>query len=137
MPSSPEGIDPERLWGAVIATALSLGATVALAAPALTRLLPACGFRALTGLPCPTCGSTRAVLALADGRLLAALAHNPLAILVLGGAMIYLGYALGAILGLVPRVRTGWLTPPMPVGLRVGLPALLMANWIWLLVQGS
>ena len=136
MASRPDGIDPERLWGAVIGTVLGLGATVALAAPDLIRLLPACVFRALTGLPCPSCGSTRAVLALADGRLLAALAHNPLAILVLGGAAIYLGYALGAILRLVPRVRTGWLTPPMPVPLRVGLPALLMANWIWLLVQG-
>ena len=136
MASRAEGIDPERLWGAVVATVLALGATVALAAPALIRVLPACVFRALTGWPCPTCGSTRAILALADGRLLAAVALNPLAVLMLGGSAIYLGYALGAILGLVPRVRTGWLTPPMPVGLRVGLPALLMANWIWLLVQG-
>ena len=62
---------------------------------------------------------------------------NPLAVLVLSGAAIYLGYALGAILGLVPRLRTGWLTPPMPVGLRIGLPTLLIVNWIWLLLQGS
>lgn len=37
-----------------------------------------CVFRNLTGLPCPTCGSTRAALAVARGHPLEALALNPL-----------------------------------------------------------
>src|SRR5437867_1234411 len=42
------------------------------------RLL-VCPFHALTGLPCPTCGTTRALAALCTGHLAAALAWNPLA----------------------------------------------------------
>ncbi len=37
-----------------------------------------CVFHNVTGCPCATCGSTRAVLALGRGEPLAALAHNPL-----------------------------------------------------------
>lgn len=47
--------------------------------PAVLSLLSACPFRALTGMSCPTCGSTRAVWALSHGRLAEALAANPLA----------------------------------------------------------
>jgi len=39
-----------------------------------------CPFRRFVGLPCPGCGSTRAVLALLQGDVAAALALNPLAV---------------------------------------------------------
>ncbi len=39
--------------------------------------LTLCLFRNATGLPCPTCGTTRAVLAAADGRLADAASFNP------------------------------------------------------------
>jgi hypothetical protein len=38
-----------------------------------------CPFNAVTGLPCPGCGMTRAMLALGQGRLAAAAIFNPLA----------------------------------------------------------
>jgi len=41
-----------------------------------------CPFRAITGLDCPLCGSTRAIAQLLDGHLLAALDHNALLVLV-------------------------------------------------------
>lgn len=41
---------------------------------------PGCVFHQLTGLDCPGCGGTRAVLALARGDLLAAAGHNLLTI---------------------------------------------------------
>jgi|GEM_PF-308046 len=41
-------------------------------------LLPGCAFRAAFGFPCPSCGVTRAGLALAQGELRLALAYNPL-----------------------------------------------------------
>jgi hypothetical protein len=37
-----------------------------------------CLLRTLTGLPCPTCGGTRATLALAGGEWAAAFRYNPL-----------------------------------------------------------
>ena len=43
-----------------------------------TALLPPCGMRTLTGLPCPLCGSTRALLALSHGHPLEAFLLNPL-----------------------------------------------------------
>lgn len=56
-----------------------------------------CLLRRFTGMPCPTCGSTRAVRALADGRPLDALLFNPM--------VVTLGVALA--LWLVLRVAFG------------------------------
>lgn len=53
------------------------------AAP-LFKLLPACTFRQVTGVPCPSCGATRAGLALAQGDLMLALSYNPLVVISLG-----------------------------------------------------
>ena len=50
-----------------------------------------CTFRLLTGHPCPMCGSTRAVCALAAGDLHAALQLNPLGVgFVAGSAILFL-----------------------------------------------
>src|SRR5450432_3673420 len=52
--------------------------------------LPLCGFRWLTGRPCPFCGLTHAVFALAKGHWAAALhwhALSPLAVLMLAGLL--------------------------------------------------
>lgn len=46
--------------------------------PALTTVLPSCLFRDITGMPCPTCGSTRALLRLSHGDVPGSLAMNPL-----------------------------------------------------------
>jgi hypothetical protein len=42
------------------------------------RAVPLCVFRAVTGVPCPTCGGTRATLALVSGDLDLAIQYNPL-----------------------------------------------------------
>jgi hypothetical protein len=41
------------------------------------RWLPACGFRSVTGIPCPGCGMTRAFLLLSQLRVGEALSANP------------------------------------------------------------
>jgi hypothetical protein len=46
--------------------------------PATCPLLPPCPFRALTGLLCPGCGSTRAVHAALHGNIATAFELNPL-----------------------------------------------------------
>ena len=84
----------------------------------LLELAPRCSFRVLTGLPCPACGTTRALVALGEGRLLEAFAHNPAApILVAATAVAGLRAARGEApltprgLGLVTAaLALGWLS---------------------------
>ena len=64
-----------------------IGAGALLGAAAVWPLLPvhpplACPFRTLTGIPCPLCGMTRAVVAAVHGHLLDSLRFNPAGILV-------------------------------------------------------
>jgi len=118
-------------------SAVALGLAFAPVVPVLARLLPGCAFHALTGIPCPACGSTRAGLALLAGDPLVALAWNPLATL---GAVVALLVALVgpvwlAAGGAVPRFAAapaGGL--PRPV--RVATVAAIVAQWSWLAMRG-
>ena len=59
-------------------------------------VVPRCPLRALTGVPCPLCGSTRGVMAAVHGHLGHAIELNPASLLVLGlAAVLVLGWALG------------------------------------------
>ncbi|MCC5950329.1 MAG: DUF2752 domain-containing protein, partial [Nitriliruptoraceae bacterium] len=66
-----------------VAAPAAVAGVVALAAGTLARVSagearfwPGCVVHQLTGLDCPGCGGTRAVLALARGDVLAAVSHN-------------------------------------------------------------
>ena len=87
-----------------------------------------CMFRNATGLPCPACGSTRAALAVAGGRLLDAAALNPLVTMaaVLGAAWLVMrvGFARQLKINFSSRAAV----PVWAV-----LAALLAANWIYVL----
>ncbi len=117
------------LWGVV---ALALLLLVPLVPALATGGLPPCFFRRLTGVPCPTCGGTRAAIALAHGDLAGALAVNPLVTLGLG--LLVVGGLLDGALALagggvrIPARLTGWL--------RAVLVLLLAANWFWLIADG-
>jgi len=41
-----------------------------------------CIFRNITGVPCPSCGTTRSVLAILDGDLMNSIDHNPFGLVV-------------------------------------------------------
>jgi hypothetical protein len=107
---------------------LAAGLPAALLA-AEPRLLPqiGCGFRTLTGHPCPFCGMTRALGALAEGRLAEALGTNPLAPLLL---VVAAGIAAWAFV----RPRTG-----RKLGRAAGAAAgvLVAANWLYLLAVSA
>ncbi len=53
-----------------------------------------CGFRALTGVPCPLCGGTHACAALVQGDLAAAWAASPGALLLLVWLVLLAGQAV-------------------------------------------
>jgi len=79
--SSPWSKDPLRLlaWAALAAAGLS--GLLHAAGHSLVSALPKaelCPFKALTGLPCPGCGMTHALLALGRLDLAGAYALNPL-----------------------------------------------------------
>ncbi len=98
----------------------------------LTPLLRPCVFRALTGVPCPTCGTTRAAIAFLSGDLAAAFAANPLA--VLGGLIFVLGGPLAAIWTMT-RENVPVITAPVPMWSRITAISLVGLNWLYVIIR--
>ena len=129
---APDELDHERLWASIALIGLGL----VLAIPESTRLRLVCPFKMLTGVPCLTCGSNRALSALLHFEPLRALAWNPLVVVTALACGLWVAYAAVVVIGRLPRLRlTGDLR-----GVRglVGSAALLavVANWIYLYVAG-
>jgi hypothetical protein len=100
---------------------LRIGAAALVSAAAIWPALPlhpplACPMRAITGIPCPVCGMTRACVAAVHGHLGASLTFNPAGVLV----MLIAGIAL---------IRPVWLVRAKPpLWLMIGA---LGALWLW------
>ena len=93
-----------------------------------------CAFKALTGLPCPTCGSTRAAAQLAHLDLAGGFAMNPLfvasaGVLAAWGIADLLLMARGRALGVE-------VAPAIGRALRVAAVAAILANWGYLIAAG-
>jgi uncharacterized protein DUF2752 len=100
---------------------------------AVAVLLPPCAWHRWTGLPCPGCGTRRAILRLLHGDVVAGFALNPLAAAG-ASAFVVAGWAAPVWLlagGGVPVVdskgRPSWLA---------AAAVALLANWVWLYVSG-
>ena len=120
--------------GAIFGTIGVLGAS-AVGLLGLDRLpFSVCLFKAFTGLPCPTCGSTRAVGRLVHLDLVGALVMNPLTTL---AAFVLAIWAL-ADFGLLSRGRALDLEMGRPLGrvVRATAVAAVVANWAYLVVSG-
>ena len=117
------------LWGTVAVVLLIL----ATRAEQLAQTLPECTFKALVGLPCLTCGVTRSALALADLDFGVALRINPLATVLVvafvGGGLVAGSLALGG----RPLREPRWDLLPVE---RLGLVAVVVANWAYLVWRG-
>jgi len=97
-----------------------------------THSLLFCPFRRLTGLPCPTCGATRAFAALGRGDLRESFAMNPLLTL---GALGILAAAVASLARRIaarPAIRVR-LSPGDHRALRISCVVALGANWLYLL----
>ena len=96
-----------------------------------------CPFKLITGFACPACGSTRAVLALFEGR--DPLQYNPVGLVTLAAGALALVLMLrdlatgsDALLRAWSRVEALFRRPAVAVA---GV-ALLALNWIWTLAKG-
>ncbi|MGE5174143.1 MAG: DUF2752 domain-containing protein [Betaproteobacteria bacterium] len=92
---------------------------------------PSCVFKGLTGLPCPTCGSTRSVVHLVHGDISGALMMNPLTAMCFIAAILFFLYSLITLVFDLPRVSF-ILTKKEGNAVRIGAITLLLAQWVYL-----
>ena len=93
-----------------------------------------CPLRSLTGLPCPTCGATRAVLALACGDWQTAWFHHPLLTGLAIASAFYVCVAAATLLSIrrLPVLRASRATWMV---LAIGLAVLVVVNWLYLITR--
>ena len=116
-------------WGGLVLALMALSPLL----PRAASYLPRCLLRHVTGIPCPTCGATRATVALFDGRLLDAVILNPM---VAGGTLVFLVLGLVAPLWAWRRLEIP-VIDRLPTWARVGVLAIITVNWIWVIAQRS
>lgn len=98
---------------------------------------PVCFLREFTGIPCPGCGGTRALLKLSKGDFIGAVALNPLAVLAAGGAGILGAYCAGVLISYWKPLRTRGLGRRGRAALVALGGILLLANWVYLVATFS
>jgi Protein of unknown function (DUF2752) len=127
-------VDHERLWLSIALAGAALGILwIASGHDELPRLI--CPFRHVTGVPCIGCGGTRALVALAHGDLGDAFFWNPLVTVGAIGSLLWLGYATLVITFGAPRFRVR-LEAHDRLPIRIVVSGALVANWIFLILQG-
>lgn len=101
----------------------------------LARWMPwwGCPLRETTGLPCLSCGMTRAFDWLMRGRLLDSFLINPLGfLLALLGAISALYLLLAPLRPPRPQLA---IPAPLPLWVRLGLGGAIAGNWVYLVVR--
>lgn len=90
-----------------------------------------CTFKRLTGVPCPTCGTTRMTMALSRGDVASALALNPLMATLFAASLVWLILRLGC-----GRTITLATTKRQRRMLWLAAAIMLCANWVYLILAG-
>jgi hypothetical protein len=132
----PGSVDHEVIWGSMGLLAV-LGAALLPVTRALARVGYVCPFRRATGIPCPSCGTTRAFVAAASLQFGAALRTSPLATVFFLGLVAYVPYALGSVLLRTRRLRVTSLRRREKRALVAAGVALVLANWVYLILSGA
>lgn len=116
------------IWSGLILATIALRPLWIVLAPYLRP----CGLREVTGIPCPTCGTTRSGLALLEGRLADALLYNPLF------TIAAVAFVIGGLVAPLWAWRRG-IAPsfpsPLPRWSRLVVVVAIVANWAWVIVH--
>jgi uncharacterized protein DUF2752 len=110
-------------------------ALLALLAARLDRALsmaPTCVFKGISGIPCPTCGSTRSLVHLSHGDIASAMTMNPIVTLIVLFAILFFFYALITLMFNFRRIGF-LLTEREKNTVRITAVVLLLAQWGWLI----
>ena len=100
----------------------------------VTQLAPDCVFKAITGIPCPTCGSTRSVLLLSHGHLIAAFRMNPATGAVFVSALIAFLCRLLALAFDLPGVHIGFSDREKNL-VRISAMLAFLLNWAYVITS--
>lgn len=124
-----------RLPLGAIFGSIGVAATAAVGLLHLDHLgFPVCVFKVVTGVPCPACGSTRALGRLFDLDLPGALAMNPL---MTAGALLLVPWAVVDLVLLTRgRALDAEIAPSVGLVLRIAAVVAVFANWAWLVASG-
>jgi hypothetical protein len=124
-------VDHEMIWGSI--ALLLIVAAVVVPVP---RIGLRCPFRALTGVPCPTCGGTHALVAMSHLRFAEGFARNPLVAAGWVGAALFVPYAAAVCLLRSRRFRVADVTDRERRSIALLVLGLLLANWAYVIVRG-
>jgi hypothetical protein len=100
----------------------------------LYSLLPSCAFKGVTGVPCPTCGATHALVHFSHGEFIASFAMNPLAAITLFVSIIALPVGLIRLFSPVPNVHFV-LTEREHVLIRIAAGVVFLVHWGYLMLS--
>jgi len=120
--------------GAVLGAAAGLGAAAVLLLSTYKISFAICYFKLFTGLPCLTCGGTRAAIRLIRLDPAGALAMNPL--VTLGGLLVAAWAAADLVLLTRRRALRVSMSPAAVRALRILIPLAVVANWAYLIAAG-
>ena len=126
-------VDHELIWGLIGLLAV----TVAALLPVDEMLAAAgyrCGFHTVTGIPCPSCGATRAFVAAAHLHMGDAFRTNPLAAAFFLGLVGFVPYALATVLLRTRRVRVSGVGRRGKHVILALAGLIVLANWAYLIV---
>ncbi len=125
---NPGEIEFGIIYGSIVVLALLAGYFLP-----LLSLAPTCVFKALTGIPCPTCGSTRSLVLLSHGHIVPALFMNPLiGACGLAGILLFFIDLITLFLGL-PKISI-FVPQSGKDRMRFYMLFLIVANWSYLIL---
>lgn len=124
---------PWPLWAvSVVAAWLAMVGTTVLLSRQYNMHVELCMAKRFTGLPCPTCGSTRGVISILQGRALRAWAFNPLLFTVFAAW----GASLAIRVAFARAVQIHWTRRARRIAWAVA-GVLVLANWAYVIWIGD